>query len=86
MARLAHQEEVQKTTNDQLAAIVAALSTPTGNSQPFRRHLFNTNPPTPTDSRTTNPADPAETLVTDALPAASDPSTIREIAELKLNF
>ncbi|KAF3557767.1 hypothetical protein F2Q69_00012652 [Brassica cretica] len=62
MARLAHQEEVQKTTNDQLAAIVAALSAPTGNSQPFRRHLFNTNPPTPTDGRTTNPADPAETL------------------------
>ncbi|KAG5380479.1 hypothetical protein IGI04_028321 [Brassica rapa subsp. trilocularis] len=58
MARLAHQEEVQKTTNDKLAAIVAALSAPTGNSQPFRRHLFNTNPPTPTDGRTMNPADP----------------------------
>ncbi|KAG5407851.1 hypothetical protein IGI04_013970, partial [Brassica rapa subsp. trilocularis] len=39
MARLAHQEEVQKTTNDQLAAIVAALSAPTGNSQPFRPHI-----------------------------------------------
>ncbi|KAG5393237.1 hypothetical protein IGI04_023200, partial [Brassica rapa subsp. trilocularis] len=62
IARLAHQEEVQKTTNDQLAAIVNALSAPTGNSQPFRHHLFNTNPPTPTDGRTTNPADPAETL------------------------
>ncbi|KAG5376040.1 hypothetical protein IGI04_040636 [Brassica rapa subsp. trilocularis] len=36
IARLAHQEEVQKTTNDQLAAIVAALSASTGNSQPLR--------------------------------------------------
>ena len=90
IARLAHQEEVQKTTNDQLAAIVAALSASTGNSQPLRRYLFNTNPPTPTEGRTTNPVDPtlqlAETLIADALPAASDPSTVREIAELKLNF
>ncbi|KAG2314247.1 hypothetical protein Bca52824_017369 [Brassica carinata] len=51
MARLAHQEEVQKTTNDQLAAIVAALSAPASSSQPLRRYLFNTNPPTrPNDS------------------------------------
>ncbi|KAG5414063.1 hypothetical protein IGI04_001630, partial [Brassica rapa subsp. trilocularis] len=74
IARLAHQEEVQKTINDQLAAIVAALSASTGNSQPLRRYLFNTNPPTPTEGRTTNPVDPtlqlAETLVADALPAA----------------
>ncbi|KAG2314126.1 hypothetical protein Bca52824_017248 [Brassica carinata] len=50
MARLAHQEEVQKATNEQLAAIVAALSVPSGQtSRPrsFRRHLFNTNPTTP---------------------------------------
>ncbi|KAG5400467.1 hypothetical protein IGI04_015074, partial [Brassica rapa subsp. trilocularis] len=90
IARLAHQEEVQKTTNDQLAAIVAALSASTGNSQPLRRYLFNTNPPTPAEGRTTNPVDPtlqlAETLAADASPTASDPSTIREIAELKLNF
>ncbi|KAG5384064.1 hypothetical protein IGI04_035534 [Brassica rapa subsp. trilocularis] len=75
IARLAHQEEVQKTTNDQLAAIVAALSASTGNSQPLRRYLFNTNPPTPTEGRTTNPVDPtlqlAETLVADALPTAA---------------
>ncbi|KAL0815475.1 hypothetical protein Bca101_071919 [Brassica carinata] len=58
IARLAHQEEVQKTTNDQLATIVAALSASTGNSQPLRRYLFNTNPPTPTEGRTTNPVDP----------------------------
>ena len=90
IARLAHQEEVQKTTNDQLAAIVAALSASTGNSQPLRRYLFNTNPPTPAEGRTTNPVDPtlqlAETLAADASPTASDPSTVREIAELKLNF
>ncbi|KAL0847357.1 hypothetical protein Bca101_020603 [Brassica carinata] len=49
MARLAHQKEVQKTTNDQLAAIVAALNAPARNSQPLRRYLFNTNPPTPAD-------------------------------------
>ncbi|KAF3523299.1 hypothetical protein F2Q69_00051124 [Brassica cretica] len=30
MARLAHQDEVQKTTNDQLAALVAALTAPDG--------------------------------------------------------
>lgn len=90
IARLAHQEEVQKTTNDQLAAIVAALSASTGNSQPLRRHLFNTNPPTPAEGRSTNPVDPtlqlAETLAADVFPTTSDPSTVRELAELKLNF
>ncbi|KAG5411259.1 hypothetical protein IGI04_007578, partial [Brassica rapa subsp. trilocularis] len=60
IARLAHQEEVQKTTNDQLAAIVAALSASTGNSQPLRRYLFNTNPPTPAEGRTTNPHAPSD--------------------------
>ncbi|KAF2543577.1 hypothetical protein F2Q68_00030958 [Brassica cretica] len=47
MARLAHQDEVQKTTNDQLAALVAALTAPDGQTsrpQQIRRHLFNTNP------------------------------------------
>ncbi|KAL0730597.1 hypothetical protein Bca4012_026690 [Brassica carinata] len=54
MARLAHQEEVQKTTNDQLAAIVAALNAPASNSQPLCRYLFSTNPPNPTDGVVTN--------------------------------
>ncbi|KAG5384572.1 hypothetical protein IGI04_036042, partial [Brassica rapa subsp. trilocularis] len=80
IARLAHQEEVQKTTNDQLAAIVAALSASTGNSQPLRRHLFNTNPPTPAEARTTNPVDPtlqlAETLAADRQPRS--PRSIRQ--------
>ncbi|KAG5383449.1 hypothetical protein IGI04_034919, partial [Brassica rapa subsp. trilocularis] len=47
MARLAHQDEVQKTTNDQLAALVAALTAPDGQTsrpQQIRRRLFNTNP------------------------------------------
>ncbi|KAF2580010.1 hypothetical protein F2Q68_00005596 [Brassica cretica] len=47
MARLARQDEVQKTTNDQLAALVAALTAPDGQTnrpQQIRRRLFNTNP------------------------------------------
>ncbi|KAG5384186.1 hypothetical protein IGI04_035656, partial [Brassica rapa subsp. trilocularis] len=47
MARLARQDEVQKTTNDQLAALVAALTAPEGQTsrpQLTRRRLFNTNP------------------------------------------
>ncbi|KAF2547579.1 hypothetical protein F2Q70_00022910 [Brassica cretica] len=47
MARFARQDKVQKTTNDQLAALVAALTTPDGQtSRPhmIRRRLFNTNP------------------------------------------
>ncbi|KAF3601117.1 hypothetical protein F2Q69_00035243 [Brassica cretica] len=47
MARLAHQDEVQKTTNDQLAALVAALIAPDGQMshlQQIRSRLFNTNP------------------------------------------
>ncbi|KAG5385512.1 hypothetical protein IGI04_036982, partial [Brassica rapa subsp. trilocularis] len=47
MARLARQDEVQKTTNDQLAALVAALTAPEGQTsrpQQIRRRLFNTNP------------------------------------------
>ncbi|KAG2268387.1 hypothetical protein Bca52824_062942 [Brassica carinata] len=71
MARLAHQEEVQKTTNDQLAAIVAALNAPASNSQPLRRYLFNTNPPTPTDGVMTNKVEQIGTLAADAPTVAS---------------
>ncbi|KAG2323162.1 hypothetical protein Bca52824_016375 [Brassica carinata] len=73
MARLAHQEEVQKATNEQLAAIIAALSVPTGqtsNPQPFRRHLFNTNPATPADGHVTDEPEPNEAPVPDASPTA----------------
>ncbi|KAG2298893.1 hypothetical protein Bca52824_035365 [Brassica carinata] len=89
MARLAHQEEVKKTTNEQLAAIVAALSVHAGqtsNPQPFRRHLFNTNPATPADGRVTDEPEPNEAPVPDTSPAKPNPSTVREIAELKLSF
>ncbi|KAF3519233.1 hypothetical protein DY000_02061596 [Brassica cretica] len=47
MARLARQDEVQKTTNDQLVALVAALTAPDGQTsrpQLIRRRVFNTNP------------------------------------------
>ncbi|KAF2596493.1 hypothetical protein F2Q68_00010132 [Brassica cretica] len=49
MARFARQDEVQKTTNDQLAALVAALTAPDGQTsrpQMIRCRLFNTNPTT----------------------------------------
>ncbi|KAG2314915.1 hypothetical protein Bca52824_018037 [Brassica carinata] len=62
MARLAHQEEVQKTTKDQLAAIVAALNAPASNSQPLRRYLFGTNPTTPTYGVVTNEVEQIGTL------------------------
>ncbi|KAF2559168.1 hypothetical protein F2Q68_00015093 [Brassica cretica] len=35
MARFARQDEVQKTTNDQLAALVAALTAPDGQTTPI---------------------------------------------------
>ncbi|KAG5384434.1 hypothetical protein IGI04_035904 [Brassica rapa subsp. trilocularis] len=47
MARLARQDEVQNTTNNQLAALVAALTAPDGQTsrpQQIRRRLFYTNP------------------------------------------
>ncbi|KAF3585874.1 hypothetical protein F2Q69_00031035 [Brassica cretica] len=47
MARFARQDKVQKMTNDQLAALVTALTAPDGQMsrpQMIRRRLFNTNP------------------------------------------
>ncbi|KAG2307193.1 hypothetical protein Bca52824_026941 [Brassica carinata] len=70
MARLSHQEEVQKTTNDQLAAIVAAFNAPASNSQPLRRYLFSTNPPTTTDGVVTNEVEQIGTLAADVPPVA----------------
>uniref|UniRef100_A0A0D3BUE5 Uncharacterized protein n=1 Tax=Brassica oleracea var. oleracea TaxID=109376 RepID=A0A0D3BUE5_BRAOL len=52
MARLARQDKVQKTTNDQLTALVAALTASNGQTsrpQMIRRRVFNTNP-TETDT------------------------------------
>ncbi|KAG5410603.1 hypothetical protein IGI04_006922, partial [Brassica rapa subsp. trilocularis] len=89
MARLARQDEVQKTTNDQLAALVAALTAPEGQTsrpQQIRRRLFNTNPTETGVDHISDDSEPNETLLADALPAGSDLTTIRELAELKLSL
>ncbi|KAF2596178.1 hypothetical protein F2Q68_00011062 [Brassica cretica] len=72
MARLAHQDEVQKMTNDQLAALVAALTTPDGQTsrpQHIRRRLFNTNPTATENDHVTDDSKPNETLLADTPPA-----------------
>ncbi|KAG5384364.1 hypothetical protein IGI04_035834 [Brassica rapa subsp. trilocularis] len=89
LARLARQDEVQKTTNDQLAALVAALMAPDGQtSRPhqIRRRLLNTNPTATGGDHISNDSEPNKTLLADAPPVGSDLATIGEIAELKLSF
>ena len=89
MARLARQDEVQKTTNDQLAALVAALTAPDGqtsSSQQIRRRLFNTTPTATGADHVSDDSEPNEALLADALPAGPDLTTIRELAELKLSL
>ncbi|XP_048615674.1 uncharacterized protein LOC106404057 [Brassica napus] len=89
MARLAHQDEVQKTNNDQLAALVAALTAPDGQTsrpQQIRRRLFNTNPTATGGEHLSDDSEPNETLLADHPPVGSDMATIRELAELKLSF
>lgn len=89
MARLARQDEVQKTTNDQLAALVAALTAPDGQTsrpQQIRRRLFNTNPTATGGEHLSDDSEPNETLLADHHPVGSDLATIRELAELKLSF
>ncbi|KAF2580009.1 hypothetical protein F2Q68_00005597 [Brassica cretica] len=68
MARLARQDEVQKTTNDQLAALVAALTVPDGQTsrpQQIRRRLFNTNPTATGGDHVSDASEPYETLLAD---------------------
>ncbi|KAF3560151.1 hypothetical protein F2Q69_00015049 [Brassica cretica] len=89
MARLARQDEVQKTTNDQLAALVAALTAPDGQTnrpQQIRRRVFNTNPTATGGDHISDDSEPNETLLADHPPAGSDLATIRELTELKLSF
>ncbi|KAG5411335.1 hypothetical protein IGI04_007654, partial [Brassica rapa subsp. trilocularis] len=89
MARLARQDEVQKTTNDQLAALVAALTAPerqTSRPQLTRRRLFNTNPTAAGVDHISDDSEPNEAFLADAPPAGSDLTTIRELAELKLSL
>ncbi|KAF2604506.1 hypothetical protein F2Q70_00026726 [Brassica cretica] len=72
MARLARQDEVQKTTNDQLAALVAALTAPDGQTnrpQQIRRRLFNTNPTATGGDHISDDLEPNETLLADHPPA-----------------
>ncbi|KAF3572147.1 hypothetical protein F2Q69_00060117 [Brassica cretica] len=60
MARLARQDEVQKTTNDQLVALVAALTAPNGQTsrpQMISHRLFNTNPTAMDDGEEDSSAD-----------------------------
>ena len=68
MARLPHQDEVQKTTNDQLAALVAALTAPddqTSRLQQIRRRLFNTNLTATGGDHVSDDSEPNETLLAD---------------------
>ncbi|KAF3533452.1 hypothetical protein DY000_02041388 [Brassica cretica] len=65
MARFARQDEFQKTTNDQLAALVAALTAQDGQTsrpQMIRRRLFNTNPPATGGDHISDDSEPNETL------------------------
>ncbi|KAG5410243.1 hypothetical protein IGI04_006562, partial [Brassica rapa subsp. trilocularis] len=81
MARLARQDEVQKTTNDQLAALVAALTAPEGQTsrpQQIRRRLFNTNPTETGVDHISDDSEPNETLLADALPAAAKNANTRQ--------
>ncbi|KAF3565996.1 hypothetical protein DY000_02018527 [Brassica cretica] len=75
MARLAHQDEDQKMTNDQLAALVAALTAPDGQTsrpQQIRRRLFNTNPTVTGGNHVLDDSEPNETLLADTpLPVGS---------------
>ncbi|XP_013617312.1 PREDICTED: uncharacterized protein LOC106323788 [Brassica oleracea var. oleracea] len=89
MARLARQDEVQKMTNDQLAALVTALTPPDGQTsrpQQIRRRLFNPNPTATGVDQISDDSEPNETLLADHPPVGSDLATIRELAELKLSF
>ncbi|KAL0707270.1 hypothetical protein Bca4012_073696 [Brassica carinata] len=89
MARFARQDEVQKTTNDHLATLVAALTAPDGQTsrpQMIRRRLFNTNPTATGGDHISDDSEPNETLPVDAQQTGPDLATIRDIAELKLSF
>ncbi|KAG2288746.1 hypothetical protein Bca52824_048350 [Brassica carinata] len=89
MARLARQDKVQKTTNDQLTALVAALTASNGQTsrpQMIRRRVFNTNPTETGGDHISDDSEPNETLLADAPPIRPDLATIREITELKLSF
>ncbi|XP_048615694.1 uncharacterized protein LOC125588405 [Brassica napus] len=89
MARFSRQDKVQKTTNEQLAALVAALTAPDGQTsrpQLIRRLLFNKNPTAMGGNHVSDDSKPNEPLPADAPQIGPDLATIRDIAELKLGF
>ena len=89
MARLARQDEVQKTTNNQVAALFAALTAPNGQTsrlQMIRRRLFNTNLTATGGDHISDDSKPNQALLANAPPIGPDLTTIRDIAELKLSF
>ena len=71
MARLARQDKVQNTTNDQLVALVAALTAPDGQTsrpQQIRRRLFNNNPTATGGDHVSEDSEPNETRLADTPP------------------
>ncbi|KAF2584868.1 hypothetical protein F2Q70_00036024 [Brassica cretica] len=81
MARLARQDEVQKTTNDQLAALVAALTAPddqTSRPQQIRHRLFNTNPTATGGDHISDDSEPNETLLADHPPVVVKEEKLQE--------
>ncbi|KAG5397528.1 hypothetical protein IGI04_019342 [Brassica rapa subsp. trilocularis] len=84
MARLACQDEVQKTTNDQLAVLVVALTAPDGQTnrpQQIRRRLFNTNPTATGVDHVSDDSEPNETLLAEAPPANDEEETPKDNGE-----
>lgn len=75
--------------NEQLAALVAALTAPavqTNQAPRIQRQLFNTNPMAPAEDHSLDESEPNKPLAADTPQAAPDLATILDIAELKLNF
>ena len=79
MARFARQDEVQKMTNEQLAALVAALTAPDGQTsrpQLIHHRLFNTNPTATGGDHGSDVSEPNEPLPSDAPQIGPDLTTI----------
>ncbi|KAF2584055.1 hypothetical protein F2Q70_00036691 [Brassica cretica] len=86
---MARQDEVQKMTNEQLVALVAALTAPDGQTscpQLIRRRLFNTNLTATGGDHVSEDSEPNEPLPADAPQTWPNLATIRDITELKLSF
>lgn len=85
MAHLAQQEEIQKTTNAQLATLVGALAVPSGmtsNPLTIRCQPFHADPTMGIEEHTVDASDPLPSGVA-LTQGVLDPMNIREIATLK---